>query len=175
MHIDIATPETVRAALPQLIDLIIRTVDDDGSIGWLPPMPRAEAEAYWESRLAAVVRGNTVLLLAWEDTILVGTAQLALEYRPNGTHRGEVQKVMVSPDFRQRGIGFSLMTAIEEQARQHRRSMLFLDTRLGDPSEKLYVKCGYAKVGEIPNYVINPNGSFAPTSLYAKVLGESMG
>lgn len=170
MHIDIATPETARAALPQLIDLMIRTVDDDGSIGWLPPMPHTEAEAYWESRLVAASKGDVVLLLAWENAVLIGTAQLALERRPNGTHRGEVQKVMVNPDFRQRGIGFALMTVIEEQARRHGRTMLFLDTRLGDPSEKLYAKCGYAKVGEIPNYVINPDGSLSSTVLYAKIL-----
>lgn len=170
MHITIATPETARAALPQLIDLMIRTVEDGGSIGWLPPMPYAEAVTYWESRLAAVSQGDSILLLAWEDDILVGTAQLALERRPNGLHRGEVQKVMVNPDFRQRGIGFALMLKLEEQAQCHGRTMLFLDTRLGDPSERLYLKCGYAKVGEIPNYVINPDKSLSPTVLYAKIL-----
>lgn len=170
MHITIATEDAARAVLPNLIDLVVRTVDDGASIGWLPPMPPIAAEDYWQGRLAAVAKGDAILLLAWEGEVLIGTAQLGLERRPNGVHRAEVQKVMVHPDARQRGVGKALMLVIEEQARAHQRSMLFLDTREGDPSEGLYQKVGFVRVGAIPNYVINPDGSFAATVLYAKIL-----
>jgi len=170
MYIEVASEEVARQAQPQLVNLIIRTVDDGASIGWLPPMPSAEAEAYWAGRIAAVHNDETILLLAWDAETLIGTAQLRLEQRPNGIHRAEVQKVMVHPNHRQRGIGKALMLTLEEQARHHHRSMLFLDTREGDASEGLYQKMGYARVGAIPNYVLNPDGDFAATVVYAKIL-----
>ena len=171
MRIEAANEALARKHLSQLNDLLVRTVDDGASIGWLPPMSDSAAAAYWQERFAAVGEGSCVLLLAWEGETLVGSAQLRLEQRENGIHRAEVQKVMVHPDHRRRGVARQLMRVLEDHARQNQRSLLVLDTRLGDPSEALYHQMGYEKVGEIPYYVINPSGSLHATVVYYKFLG----
>ena len=170
MRIQPATAESAERYLPQLARLIVNAVDSGASIGWLPPMPEASAKAYWCDRFAAVREGKCVLLLALEGETVIGTAQLNLDQRENGLHRAEVQKVLVHPDYRQRGIGRRLMQAIEAQAAAHRRTMLFLDVREGDIAEGLYRAVGFTQCGVIPHYVVNGEGAFEATVLYYKIL-----
>ncbi len=51
-----------------------------------------------------------------------------------------------------------------------RASLLVLDTRLGDPSNDLYVSLGYQWVGQIPHYARSGSGSLDTTVLYYKDL-----
>src|SRR5204863_8169810 len=83
---------------------------------------------------------------------LLGTAQLDLCTRPNGRHRAEVVKVIVHTKARRRGIGRALMLALEDEARRQGRGTLVLDTRRGDPAERLYAGVGYTLAGVIPAY-----------------------
>lgn len=158
------------ALLPDLCHLLTACVDSGASIGFLPPLAETEAQAYWQARLAVVEQGGAVLLVAHDEERLVGTAQLALESRANGRHRAEVQKVLVHPDHRRQGIARRLMEAIEQQAHAHQRWLLFLDTRSGDPAEALYQGLGYVRVGAIPQFALNGEGVFDPTTIYYKLL-----
>lgn len=165
-----ATPATAQQHLDQLVALVINCVDDGASIGWLPPMQRSDAQAYWEGRVDALHTGTLIMLLALEEDRIAGTVQLALEQRPNGVHRAEVQKLMVHTTYRRRGIARQLMQRIEQLAVENQRRMLFLDTRRGDASEILYRQLGYVETGIIPQYVISPGGVFDDTVFYAKIL-----
>lgn len=172
MYIDIAADVTPDA-LRQLSDLLVSLVNSGASIGWIPPMQLTTAQAYWHDRIAALNAGQCVLLLAWHDearTTLTGTAQLNLHQRENGRHRAEVQKVLVHLDYRRRGIARQLMHQLEACARHHDRSLLFLDTREGDPAERLYQAMGYTRVGVLPQYVRNAAGDFEATVFYYKIL-----
>lgn len=170
MRIEVASEALALRYLAQLNNLLINNVNSGASIGWLPPMQEAAAESYWRSRITEIGAGSRILLFAWEDELIVGSAQLGLEQRENGNHRAEVQKVMVHTDYRRRGIASELMRTLEDCAVQNDRSLLFLDTRQGDPSEDLYLKLGYVRVGAIPQYVRNPDGGFHATVLYYKIL-----
>lgn len=75
---------------------------------------------------------------------------------------------MTHPNFRRNGIGRSLMQKVEERAKQENRSLLVLDTREGDPSNKLYKSLDYQEVGTIPGYAISPNGKLDATVIYYK-------
>jgi ribosomal protein S18 acetylase RimI-like enzyme len=150
----------------QLTDLLVTVVDDGASIGFLPPLGRAEADEYWRG----VLGPHRVLLLAEDDGRIVGSAQLFLEPRPNGRHRAEVAKVMVDPAARRRGIASALMRQLEEIARAERRSLLVLDTREGDPANDLYRGFGYVEVGRIPGYALDGNGTLDATVVYYKQL-----
>lgn len=152
----------------QLSDLLMAVVDDGASIGFLPPMARDKADDYWQG----ILNPNRVLLLAEDDGRIVGSAQLYLEPRPNGRHRAEVNKVMVDPSARRRGIARSLLLRLEEIARERARSLLILDTREGDPSNDLYLAFGYVEVGRIPGYVTDGNGKLEATVVYYKQLAE---
>src|SRR2546429_2685522 len=114
-------------------------------------MAEAEGQAYWRSVVEAVRGGACVLLGArGADGALVGTAQLLLATRPNGSHRAEVAKVIVHTKARRRGIGRALMLAIEARARGLGRTTLGLDTRRGDPSEGLRTAVGSPPPGGVP-------------------------
>ena len=158
--------ELTPAEYVQLAELIVTVVNDGASIGYLPPMAFADADAYWHT----VLSPNRVLLLAEEAGQIVGSAQLFLEPRPNGNHRAEVAKVMVHPTARRRGLGRSLMMRLEEIARRNERSLLVLDTRDGDPSNQLYQSLGFVEVGKIPNYCRSEKGGFDATVVYYKQL-----
>ena len=69
----------------QLEDMLVAVVDDGASIGFLPPLARAEAAAYWRG----VLGPGVVLLLAEDAGRIVGSAQLHPSPRPNGSHRAE--------------------------------------------------------------------------------------
>lgn len=151
----------------QLRDLMVAVVDDGASIGYLRPMDPDEAAAYWRG----VLGPNRVLLLAeGPDGRIVGTAQLGLEPRPNGRHRAEVNKLMVHPDARRQGLARRLMLELETIALREHRTLLFLDTREGDPSNDLYLGLGYTEAGRIPDYVRDENGKREATVIYYKSL-----
>jgi ribosomal protein S18 acetylase RimI-like enzyme len=150
----------------QLVDLLVAVVDDGASVGFLPPLERDEAAAYWST----VLGPDVVLLLAERSGRIVGTAQLQLASRPNGRHRAEVAKVMVLPSAQRQGLGRALMLRLESEARERGRTLLVLDTREGDPSNVLYQDLGYQEGGRIPGYARSASGELDGTVIYYKLL-----
>jgi ribosomal protein S18 acetylase RimI-like enzyme len=155
-----------------LIALLTDVVDAGASIGFMQPLAAEEARGYWQKVATDVGAGLRVLLVAHDNGVLLGSAQLGLEPRPNGAHRAEVQKVMVHTAARRRGLGRALMAVLESEARAHLRSLLVLDTREGDAAEGLYQGFGYTRVGVIPRYALNTNGQRDGTVIYYKELSE---
>ncbi len=166
--LDIARVDATAAQvlLPELIHLLRETVDDGASIGFWSPLTEAEAEHYWREVIADLDAGRRILLVARLGQAVVGSGQLEPAHKRNGAHRAEVQKLMVTPAARRRGIGRTLLSALEDEARLAGRTLLVLDTRRGDPSEQLYTQQGYIRVGVIPRYTIEPDGSHADTVIY---------
>jgi ribosomal protein S18 acetylase RimI-like enzyme len=164
----------------QLSALLRDAVDSGASVGFLPPLAEAEADAYWRGVVAAVREGSCLLLVARDAEggadapggEIVGTAQLLLATRPNARHRAEVAKVIVHTKARRHGIGRALMLAVEEHARRLRRTTLVLDTRQGDPSERLYTSVGYRFAGAIPAYAESAAGALDPSAFYYRLLTE---
>ncbi|SEK20616.1 Acetyltransferase (GNAT) family protein [Paenibacillus sp. cl141a] len=148
----------------QLTELLIRVVEDGASVGFLAPLSYDEASAYWEDALGPGV----TLWAAMQDGKMVGTVQLQCATKANGRHRAEVAKLMVDPASRRGGIGRMLMLHLEPKAKAEGRTLLVLDTREGDPSNKLYQSLGYIQAGVIPDYAISSNGELARTVLYYK-------
>jgi ribosomal protein S18 acetylase RimI-like enzyme len=169
-RIDVLTADEARAAAPALAALLRDVVEGGASVGFLPPLAPARARAYWETVAAAVEEGSRVLLVARGDgEAIVGSAQLDLATRENARHRAEVAKVMVLGAARRRGIGRALMLAAEAHARRLGRTTLVLDTRAGDPSERLYAALGWQRAGEIPRYAMSAGGIPHATALYYKL------
>jgi ribosomal protein S18 acetylase RimI-like enzyme len=161
---------SAQPALPQLIEILVNSVESGASVGFLLPISDDEAAQYWNGRIQSIAEGTTVLLAAQTDERIVGVVLLALEPRANGSHRAEVQKLMVHTDFRRQGIGRKLMEALESAAKEHQRTLLFLDTREGDPSNALYEFMGYIYAGTIPQYARSTNGDLHDTCYYYKLL-----
>ncbi len=172
--IEALTAEAAQAELSALAALLEDAVASGASIGFLPPLGPAEAADYWTTVVASVRAGTRVLLAARDaDGAVVGSVQVDLESRPNGRHRAEVMKVMVHRRARRRGLGHALMAAAEEHARRLGRTTLFLDTRLGDPAERLYRAQGWTFAGSIPRYARSAGGALDANAIYYKLLGPA--
>ncbi len=158
------------SAVAELSLVLVDSVDNGASVGFLPPLAGEEAAAYWRDVCADVERGRVLLFGAQVDGQLVGTVQLQPSPKANGSHRAEVAKLLVHTAFRRRGIARGLMAALEAEARRMQRTTLVLDTRQGDPSELLYTGIGYVKAGAIPAYCRSANGQLDATVIYYKLL-----
>ena len=159
-----------------LIDLLTNCVEAGASIGFLSPLSRADALAYWLKVLGDVPNGNRVILIARETSTgpIIGSAQIAFESRANGRHRAEVQKVMVLTTHRRRGLAAELMDQVEAAARARAVRLLFLDTSDGPGgARRFYDALGYSYVGGIPGYALDPDGSEWPNAIYYKRLAPA--
>lgn len=164
------TAEEARAAQRRLAAILQDAVHNGASVGYLAPLSRADALAYWDSIIPTLATPQRILLVAEIDGEIAGTVQLVLETRPNGNHRAEVSKLLVHTDYRRRGIARALMQQIETEARAAARTLLVLDTQTGEPAEELYVQLGYARTGVVPAYARFPNGRLGATTFMHKLL-----
>ncbi|MEO6063636.1 MAG: GNAT family N-acetyltransferase [Thermoflexales bacterium] len=162
--------EDAIALIADLARLLLDAVDGGASVGYLPPLSRADALDYARAVAAAVLAGGRVLLVARADGRVIGTGQLDLALRANGLHRAEVAKVMTLSAWRGRGVGRSLMLALEDEARRLGRSTLVLDTRQGDSSEALYQSLGWVQVGVVQRYARSASGALHNTVFYYKLV-----
>jgi GNAT superfamily N-acetyltransferase len=164
----------VRRHAAELIDILVDCVDGGASVGFLPPLGRDEAAAYWASVADALAAGSRMLLVARRAGAPAdGTVQLDLATRANGLHRAEVVRLLVHRRARRHGLGRALMRAIEDEARRRGRTTLVLDTREGDPSERLYQALGWTRAGVIPRYARSADGALDGSAFYYKLLASS--
>ncbi|ADV66097.1 GNAT family N-acetyltransferase [Deinococcus maricopensis] len=166
-----ATPET----LARLRDLLIVTVAEGGSVGFMHPLTPDAATAFWDRALSGAARGERIILGAWEGEALLGTVTLILDCPPNQPHRAEIAKMMTHPGARRRGAATALLQAAEALAVQHARTLLVLDTASDGGASSLYERLGFVFAGEIPDYALKPHGGLTGTRLYYKRIGSPEG
>ncbi|AXE90159.1 GNAT family N-acetyltransferase [Streptomyces sp. Go-475] len=153
-----------------LADLLVDTVDGGASVGFLAPLGRAEALAWWEARAADVDAGRLAVWAACDGDRVLGTVSLAFPGKANSRHRAEVVKLMVRREARGRGLGRGLLDIAEDAAAAAGVTLLHLDTETGSPAEHLYRSAGWTAVGAIPDYAARPDGVLRPTTIYYKHL-----
>lgn len=144
--------------VPALVELLRDTVHGGSSLGFMPPVARAEVREYWVSLYPAIKTGARLLLAAFNDDGVIGSVQLNFPPWPNARHRAEVQKLFVGPAMRGQGVGRALMMAVHDVARERGRTLLLLNTRHRGPAEGFYKDLGYREIGVIPGYATAPTG-----------------
>jgi GNAT superfamily N-acetyltransferase len=157
------------AAVPALAEVLIDCIDGGASVGFLHPLSRSKAKAFWIGVAVSVEREETVLWVATVEGRVRGTVQLQLKMPENQPHRAEVAKLQVHQEARRGGMGAALMAAAEEHARGLGRTTLVLDTA-SDDAERLYQRRGWQLAGVIPRYALNPDGTPCSTNIYWKHL-----
>jgi GNAT superfamily N-acetyltransferase len=140
------------------------------ALGALDTMGRGALERWYRGVVAGLDDRDRLLVVAEEGDRLVGMAQLVFSGATNAEHRAEVQRVGVAADARGRGIGGSLMAAVEEVARDHRIMLLWLTTHDATDACVFYEAIGYTKLGVMPNYSRRPDGTLWPGAFYFKDL-----
>jgi GNAT superfamily N-acetyltransferase len=155
-----------RAHLDGLAAVLVDCVEGGASVGYMTPFSQDEARRVYEGYAAEVEDDRRVLLAAFADGALVGTAQVVFAPHPNQPHRADVARVLVRRSARRRGIAARLMEAAEREARAEGKTLLVLDAVTGGDAERLYERLGWMKVGVIPNYALYPDGRPCDTTYF---------
>jgi GNAT superfamily N-acetyltransferase len=158
------------AQIEALADLLIDCVDGGASASFMHPLEPAKAQAFWRRVAAGVAAGERALLVAEDDTGIVGTVQLVMAQPENQPHRADLVKMLVHRRARRQGLGAALMRAAEQLARDCGKTLLVLDTVPGSEAERLYARMGWVRVGTIPDYALLPRGGLFGTTLFYKAL-----
>ncbi|HUG22416.1 GNAT family N-acetyltransferase [Piscinibacter sp.] len=158
------------ACVDALANVLVDCVEGGASVGFMLPLPRAKALAFWRGVADGVARGERVLLVAEQDGRVVGTVQMIVSLPDNQPHRGDVAKMLVRRDARRRSIAQRLMAALDDVARSEGRTVLVLDTVTGGDAERLYQRAGWQRVGVVPKYALMPDGAFCATTFFYKHL-----
>lgn len=163
-------PEAARARIGGLSEALLDCVEGGASVSFMWPMAREEADAFWSGVIASSAAGERVLIVAEDETGVLGTVQVVLAQPPNQPHRGDVSKMLVHRRARKRGVGALLMAAAEDAAKAAGKTLLVLDTASAD-AERLYERSGWTRVGVIPGYALNPDGTLCDTTYFYKAIG----
>jgi ribosomal protein S18 acetylase RimI-like enzyme len=141
------------ANMDGLTEILHASVMAGASINFVMPYAAADAARFWTDKVLPGLKGGTlVVMVARVGGRVAGTVQLDCDTPPNQPHRAELRKLIVHPDFRNRGIARRLMAEIEQVAAARGRDLITLDTRAGDKAEPLYASLGYVTVGIVPGY-----------------------
>jgi ribosomal protein S18 acetylase RimI-like enzyme len=168
--IEVLDAAAAASAERRLADILCACVDAGASVSYLPPLAVDVARGYWKRMTADVAAGARILLAAWDAAELVGTVMLEFASSPNQPHRAEVQKLLVHPAARRRGVARALMDRLELEARRAGKTLLTLDTRAGDAAEALYRATGWHEAGRIPGYALNADRTPCDTVLFWKTV-----
>jgi acetyltransferase len=145
------------------------------ALGALGSMESETLERSYHDIVSRLVDRDRVLVVAEARGKVVGMAQLVFSLATNAGHRAEIQRVGVATAARGKGIGRKLMAAVEEVAREHRVSLLWLTTHDETEACLFYESIGYTKLGVMPNYSRRPDGSLWPGAFYFRELNDVKG
>lgn len=163
------TGTEARQYVGALAEVLVDCVEGNASVSFMAPFSKADAESFFEKVMDGVQHGDRMLFAAFVDSKLVGTVQVLTATPPNQPHRADVAKLLVLRSARGQGIGARLMESAEEASRLAGKTLLVLDTASGS-AERLYTRQGWTRVGIIPNYALNPDGTWCDTTIFWKSL-----
>jgi GNAT superfamily N-acetyltransferase len=158
------------AQIGGLADVAIDCVEGDASVGWMHPLSRERAVAFWRRVAEGVATGERALFVGEDAQGVCGTVHLVLTQPENQPHRADLTKMLVHRRARRRGLGAALLRAAEDAARTCGKILLVLDTASAD-AERLYARGGWVRVGNIPGYALWPRGGLCNTTVFYRQLG----
>jgi GNAT superfamily N-acetyltransferase len=171
--IEVLDAAAAASAVRRLAEILCACVDAGASVSYLPPLAAKVALGYWKRIAAEVAAGTRILLAAWDNGVLIGTVMAEFASSPNQPHRAEVQKLLVHPAARRRGVARALMGRLETEALAAGKTLLTLDTRAGDAAEPLYRGMGWHEAGRVPGYALSANREPCDTVIFWKTLAAS--
>lgn len=161
------------AMIEQLADVLMDCVQGGASVGFMLPLARERAVAFWRRVGEGVAAGERALLVAEDEAGVCGTVQLVLELPENQPHRADLCKMQVHRRARRRGLGEALLRAAEGVARECGKTLLVLDAVTDGDAARMYARMGWARVGDIPNYALMPTGEPCGTTVFYRDLSAA--
>lgn len=143
------------ALIGGIAGLVADAVGRREALGLLGPLASSDYRKWLDELLADAVHGNAGLVAAADtDGTVLGTGQWVRS--PYATRRvlAEVDRVVVAPAARGRGIGRAVVEAIVADAAEQGIEVLFLEVRGNNHGGiALYESCGFVRTGVLPNAV----------------------
>jgi GNAT superfamily N-acetyltransferase len=162
-------PQLGEPEVSGLAEVLNDCVHGGASVSFMLPMSPAKAAAYWRGVAAQVATGESLVLAAFDEAVIVGTVTLILRQPENQPHRADLAKMLVHRRARCRGVGAALLQAAEQEALGAGRTLLVLDTASAD-AERVYARGGWQRLGEIPDFALWPAGGYCATTVFYKQL-----
>lgn len=120
--------------LPKFAQIHCAVVENDHTLAtFLPPFANGTDQRvlhYWKRQEPEIIAGTRITVIQMmssrvgDEDILAGYVSLEMPPSETGPFRGVVQKLLVDPKFRRKGIARRLMEKVEEVAREKGRSLL---------------------------------------------------
>jgi GNAT superfamily N-acetyltransferase len=123
------TPSKDKHLLPQFVQIHADCITNDHQLAtFLPPLDNDNRMSiYWEEIIADVARGRTAVFLQFssdDEGEVAGYVCLMMPVTQTGPFRGEVNKLMVSPKHRRKGVARRVMGLLEQYALEKERYLL---------------------------------------------------
>ena len=158
------------AQIEGLADVLVDCVEGGASVGFMHPLTRGRAVAFWRKVARGVAAGERAILVAEDAEGICGTVQLVLDVPENQPHRADLCKMLVHRRARRIGLGGALLRAAEAMARDCGRDLLVLDAVTDGDAARLYARHGWVRVGDIPRYALMPDGAPCSTTYFYRDL-----
>jgi ribosomal protein S18 acetylase RimI-like enzyme len=119
--------------LPQFVVIHHACITQDFTLAtFLPPLQREETLGWWKSRVHEVLTGTRTIIFTTQPSTegsdaegpVAGVVMLSKPPLETGPFRGTVEKLLVSPSVRRRGVATTLMMMLEEVTRVEGRPLL---------------------------------------------------
>ncbi|KAI3331678.1 acetyltransferase [Xylariaceae sp. AK1471] len=166
--------------VPYLAAIHAACIHQDGMVAsFVLPLSNDKLLEYWRDMIAEASAGTRLIIIQLDESQpgsvakgqeLKSVVMLGMPQSEMYTHQGLVEKLMVSPSFRQRGAARSMMEFLEKEAANRGRKLILLSTEIGTPAEKVYPRLGYVEYGRVPGYCIGPSGNMVNDVFYYKQL-----
>lgn len=156
--------------IAQLADVLIECVESGASVGFMLPLSRERALAFWRGVAEGVNAGKRAILVAEDEQGICGTVQLVFDLPDNQPHRADLVKMLVHRRARRKGLAAALLTAAETTARDCGKTVLVLDAVTDGDAARLYARMGWVRVGDVPNFALMPDGVPCSTTYFYRDL-----
>ena len=160
------------AVVEALADVLIDCVEGGASVGFMLPLTRERALAFWRRVAVDAAAGRRALLIAEDAQGVCGTVQLVLDLPENQPHRADLAKMLVHRRVRRQGLGAALLRGAERMARDCDRTLLVLDAVTGGDAARMYERHGWVRVGDVPNFALYPGGGYCSTTYFYRDLSH---
>jgi ribosomal protein S18 acetylase RimI-like enzyme len=117
-------PQTDAHHLSSIAALHAACITQDNTLAtFLPPLSHTKILASWTIWAEEVIAGSRIIVLqlSSDESNVAGVVSLYMPDTETGKHRSEVGRLLVSPDYRKRGLARELMRVLEEVARERER------------------------------------------------------
>ena len=126
-----------------------------------------------EKRLRAVEAGK--LWGAFVSGQLAGMVGLSLESRLKNRHKGLLVSMYVAPEYASRGLGWSLVdTVLQDAVACGLESVLLTVTDSNQAAIALYQKCGFTAFGTEPDAIRVNGASFGKIHMYLSLKNSGL-